>query len=142
MSEDLNVRDQYQNKAERIATQNKMNIINPPEKVNEDFDNNQAIRNQVVNLIGVKRVFNIFYSQDLKPNDFSKNDQSNHIRKDKEPMILNKLKKHSYVESSLNATKSFNLFKKKSVSTKFKEALIDNNQLTNKIKRKVSVPFN
>ena len=51
-----------------------MNIINPPEKVNEDFDNNQAIRNQVVNLIGVKRVFNIFYSQDLKPNDFSKND--------------------------------------------------------------------
>ena len=62
MNEDLNVRDQYQNKAERIATQNKMNIINPPEKVNEDFDNNQAIRNQVVNLIGVKRVFNIFYS--------------------------------------------------------------------------------
>jgi hypothetical protein len=119
-----------------------MNIINPPEKVNEDFDNNQAIRNQVVNLIGVKRVFNIFYSQELKPNDFSKNDLSNHIRKDKEPMILNKLKKHSYVESSLNATKSFNLFKKKSVSTKCKETLIDNKQLTNKIKRKVSVPFN
>lgn len=142
MSEDLSVRDQYQNKAERIATQNKMNIINPPEKANEDIDNNQAIRNQVVNLIGVKRVFNIFYSQELKPNDTSKKEQPTKIRKDKEPTILNKLKKHSYVDSSINATKSFNLFKNQSVRTKCKEALIENNQLTNKILRKVSVPIN
>ena len=136
MSEDLSVRDQYQNKAERIATQNKMNIINP---ANED---NQVIRNQVVNLIGVKRVFNIFYSQELKPNDTSKKEQPTQIRKDKEPTILNKLKKHSYVDSSINATKSFNLFKNQSVRTKCKEALIENNQLTNKILRKVSVPIN
>ncbi len=40
-----------------------MNLINPPEKNDDDPTKNlvNSVKNQVVNLIGVKRVFNIFY---------------------------------------------------------------------------------
>ncbi|TNV80125.1 hypothetical protein FGO68_gene2810 [Halteria grandinella] len=74
--EDPRVRDNYQGRAERMAQEFKMNLINQ----NNDYQKNglnpvadvQKAVNASVNLTGTKRIFNIFYCQDIKPSEAQK----------------------------------------------------------------------
>ena len=54
------MREMYQYKAEKIANYKNMNLISDGAEGGEG----STIRSQIANLIGVKRVFNIFYTHD------------------------------------------------------------------------------